>query len=697
MKIKKLLFLVFGLIAIFTISGCKGSKAVSIEVDSSNAVVEFTVYDDFSFDGLKVIVNYEDGSQKEVSEFEVDSTSFKKGTLGTYDILVTYQDGKLTLQTTYKVKVAVPSVKGITVDTSKAKTVFYLGEEFNYDGLIVMANYGSYTEEITNYSVTCRGFDKSTPGSYSVTVDYKDGAMSHKAYYTVKVSDKFEGINKLIGLDVYFNDQEAVFKTVSVLDETKYDFSDVVVEAIYADGTTKELSSEDYEMNISNVDLNKRGIYEVVIRYQEVYDFSSIGQENVTITEENFFLILVENKVESIEFVSGKTSFTAEEEAGAEDWIFEATLENGDKEILTHEDVKIDSFPFISGTYNLNVTYRQEQLTEGYDDVVVTDSVEIVIAEPIEEGGIKTYQFAASQISCEGVTDKNPIAAGTAFARGYFVVFGTVTQRLNSAATATSSVEVAKGGQGGIQFTVSGTAEVTLSMGSTGGSNTSAVGIVDSANNLVSNKEGITHAVGTGETIMTYTLTSGIYKVISPSDATYDRAARLYSLIVVQTPSEDGEEINNYFFDSATITVEVGQEDKTPLPEGTSFLGGYFKTFGAVVQRLNSTLSATAYVEVGSDESSGISFTISGTAEVVINVSSTGGTNASSIGIIDDEGNAMINDQNITVVEGTGVVALTYKLEAGTYSVVSLNDIDETRDRGARVYTISVLETKKGA
>ena len=695
MKKRNVIIFVLMLVIMFAFSACKKATLTGITLDTKEAQLTFSPNEEFNYDGLKVVASYDDDSLKEVSSFTVDSSAFKKGELGQYEIKVSYSENGVDASASYKVKVSLGALQSITLDTTDVKKVFYLGEDFTYEGLRVNANYNGYSEEVTDYKVSSFNYKKDERGTYSITVEYSKDGFSQRAYYSVVVKGKLDDVNELIGLDVYFGNQEAVFKTVSVLDETKYDYNDLVVEAVYLDGTTKVLNSNEYTLKNENVDLNKRGSYEVVVSYSENYKISD--SETITITEENFFLILVENKATEFKFVSGKTSFTAEEEATAEDWVFEVTLENGDKETVTYEQVKVESFPFISGTYQLNVTYNQEQMNQDSANISLKDTVEITIAEPVDEGGVKTYQFGASQLSAEGVNDKATIAAGTAFARGYFTVFGNVTQRLNSSLTATSSIEVGKGGSGGLQFTVNGTAEVTLSMGSTGGSNTSAVGIVDTSNNLIANKEGITHAVGTSETIMTYTLTTGIYKIVSPADKEYDRAARVYSVIVVETPSEGGQTITNYFFDSATIEVTPGQEDKLPLPEGTTFLAGFFKTFGAVVQRLNANLNATSYVEVGADETSGITFTITGTAEVVINVSSTGGTNASSVGIIDSEGNTVVNDQNVTVVEGTGVIALTYTLEAGTYSVVSLNDTDDTRDRGARVYTISVLETKKGA
>lgn len=692
MKFVKRMCLVLFVFSIFAFCGCSKAELVSIKVNTENAKVSFSPSEEFSYDGLKVVATYDDGTTKDVSKFDVDAQAFVKGQIGQYEIVVSYTEKSNTVSDKYKVEVTYGSLQSLKLDLTKTKRVFYLGEDFNWDGLVVNAVYANDVVEVKDYNVSCLSYNKNQVGTYSVTVEYKSGVLSKKEYYNVEVVDKMSLVKKLIGLNVYFGDEEAVFKTVNATDNQKYDFSDLVVEAVYADNTVKTLESSEYTLHNENVNLNKRGSYEVKISYSETYDFTEIGQENVEITKENFILVLVENKAQSISFVSGKIDFKAEDDITAEDWVFEVLLENGDKEKLYYDDMVIEKMPSISGNYSVNVKYIQEQLTQGEESIVLDSAVDIVIQQPVDEGGVKTYQFAANQLSSENVADKQALPAGTTFDRGYFTVFGTVTQIINSSG-AIYALEVSKGGQGGIQFTVSGTCEVTISMGSTGGSNTSAVGIVDVKNNLVANKENITHVTGTSETLMTYTLESGIYKIISPTDTTNARGARLYSIVAVETKSDNDETLKNYFFDTATIAVLPGQADESPISEGTTFVGGFFKTYGQVVQKLSG--NSTLCLVVGADESGGITFTLTTTSEVVINVSSTGGSNASSVGIIDANKAAVANDQNITVVEGRGAVALSYTLEAGTYSVVSLNDTDDTRDRGARIYTISVLEKKE--
>ena len=162
-----------------------------------------------------------------------------------------------------------------------------------------------------------------------------------------------------------------------------------------------------------------------------------------------------------------------------------------------------------------------------------------------EYNGPKTYSFHFSDVVAGA--DKDAIAEGTTYADGYFTIVGTVTQRVKDGAV--YCVEVAKNGTGAIQFTVIGTATVEVQFSSTGGSNTSKIGIFDADGNLVANNEGITEVTGAsaGMTVVTYNLTAGTYTVVSPAsnvdagETDYNRGARVYYVNVTETPAEEVE------------------------------------------------------------------------------------------------------------------------------------------------------------
>ena len=200
-----------------------------------------------------------------------------------------------------------------------------------------------------------------------------------------------------------------------------------------------------------------------------------------------------------------------------------------------------------------------------------------------EYNGPKTYSFHFSDVVVGA--DKDAIAEGTTYADGYFTIVGTVTQRVKDGAV--YCVEVAKNGTGAIQFTVIGTATVEVQFSSTGGSNTSKVGLFDANGNLVANNEGITEVTGAsaGMTVVTYNLTAGTYSVVSPAsnvdagETDYNRGARVYYVNVTETPAEEVEvpEIkvqttDTYcYVDEYTFTADAEGYYTFAIPAGLGF------------------------------------------------------------------------------------------------------------------------------
>lgn len=79
---------------VFTV-GCNTVRPVSIEL--SDMTTDFDYGENFSFDGLKVVVFYSDGLSSEAgkSEYIVDASDFDKTVSGTYKITVKLKGGKI--------------------------------------------------------------------------------------------------------------------------------------------------------------------------------------------------------------------------------------------------------------------------------------------------------------------------------------------------------------------------------------------------------------------------------------------------------------------------------------------------------------------------------------------------------------------------------------------------------------------------
>ena len=97
--------------------------------------------------------------------------------------------------------------------------------------------------------------------------------------------------------------------------------------------------------------------------------------------------------------------------------------------------------------------------------------------------------------------DKAVIAEGTTFNDGYFKIVGKVTQRTNSDGSI-KAYELASKAAGAVQFTTESTSSVVVGFrSSTGGSNESAVALINTADNsVVAEDAGTAVVAGTKKT-----------------------------------------------------------------------------------------------------------------------------------------------------------------------------------------------------
>ncbi len=216
-------------------------------------------------------------------------------------------------------------------------------------------------------------------------------------------------------------------------------------------------------------------------------------------------------------------------------------------------------------------------------------------ADP-DYNGPKTYVFETNTVviynedGSQNITDKAELPTDVKYVNGYFSIIGSVTQRIKN--DAVYCVEVNKQDKGGIQFTVTGTAEVAINFHSTGGSNTSWIGLRDADGNLIANKEGVNTVTGTGDGLtVTYSLTAGTYTVVSPAltdeegKDPYNRTARVYSITVTETPAEEGPATegsinvtttdNNCFADKVTFTATESGKYTFTVPVGVGAVDAY--------------------------------------------------------------------------------------------------------------------------
>ena len=109
------------------------------------------------------------------------------------------------------------NLSNISLNTSNVQTEFYVGDTFDYSGLIVTAYYDDGTEDIVNPS-NVSSPDMSTSGNKTITISYVENGITKTATYSISVlvvvaSEIYASTNKtyhpgetIIASDIYVED-----------------------------------------------------------------------------------------------------------------------------------------------------------------------------------------------------------------------------------------------------------------------------------------------------------------------------------------------------------------------------------------------------------------------------------------------------------------------------------------------------------
>ena len=301
------------------------------------------------------------------------------------------------------------------------------------------------------------------------------------------------------------------------------------------------------------------------------------------------------------------------------------------------------------------------------------------------------YTFDASKETAITTAEKKAdIAAGKYGTEGYFTLSGKVTRGNSS----TFSAELAKGAddkeEGALTFTVTGTADVVVTATSTGSTNTSDLALVDASGNKI---DGIKAVTGTKpETEIKYTnLAAGTYSIIAPKDGENNRGVRVLSAVVTEIAA--AVVTSDYTFDASAETAITTAEKKADIAAGKYGTEGYFTLSGKVTRGNSSTFSAELAKGADDKEEGALTFTVTGTADVVVTATSTGSTNTSDLALVDASGNKI---DGIKAVTGTKPeTEIKYiNLVAGTYSIIAPKDGEN--NRGVRILKTVVTQTSGG-
>ncbi|MCR4911933.1 MAG: bacterial Ig-like domain-containing protein [Bacilli bacterium] len=159
----------------------------SIELNTENVKKEFANGETFTYEGLVVTAKYDRGSDKNVPLNECQITGAEDmSSAGEKTIIVTYQNKT----DNYKITVGEPApvLQSISITHEVNKKSYYIGDEFDKDGLEITAHYSDESSQVVeNYELS--GFDSSSDGEKTITVSFGGKTTTFK----VEVNVSYEG------------------------------------------------------------------------------------------------------------------------------------------------------------------------------------------------------------------------------------------------------------------------------------------------------------------------------------------------------------------------------------------------------------------------------------------------------------------------------------------------------------------------
>lgn len=119
---------------------------IAIEITTPPTKTEYVEGQDFDSTGMVVKADYDDGSSKFVSDFEVVGGEDLE--LGTTSVQVVFAQGSVEKTATQEITVIEKAVASIAITTAPTKVSYILGETFDPTGMVVTATYNDETEEV---------------------------------------------------------------------------------------------------------------------------------------------------------------------------------------------------------------------------------------------------------------------------------------------------------------------------------------------------------------------------------------------------------------------------------------------------------------------------------------------------------------------------------------------------------------------
>ena len=164
----------------------------SIYISQKPTKLIYNEGENFDDTGMVVIAKYSDGTEKEISNYEIiDGDNLQ---IETTSVIIRYQENEIIKETMQTITVKneqeeVVTLEEIYIKTEPNKTNYKPGENFDNSGMVVIAKYSDGSEkEITNYEIV--GGDNLQEGTTSVTIRYTENGIIRNTTQKILVSEE---------------------------------------------------------------------------------------------------------------------------------------------------------------------------------------------------------------------------------------------------------------------------------------------------------------------------------------------------------------------------------------------------------------------------------------------------------------------------------------------------------------------------
>ncbi|MGN1299501.1 MAG: leucine-rich repeat domain-containing protein [Candidatus Scatovivens sp.] len=301
-----------------------------IEIGSNPEKINYIEGQNFDSTGLKVMAKYNDGTEKEVTDYVVKNGENLQ--LGQTEVIVEYTEKEITKQVKISIIVVEKTLVSIEIRIAPEKVNYIEGQDFDSAGLKVIAKFDNESEdEIKDYII--KNGENLQLGQTEVIVEYTKNEVTKQEKIEITVVEK-----TLISIEI-----ESTPEKVSYIEGQSFDSTGLKIIAKYDNGRKEEITN----YIIKNGENLQLGQTEVIIEYTE-REVTKQTKIEISVVEKTLASIEIVSAPEKVRYIEGQEfdstglKVIAKYDNGAEKEITNYIIKNGENLQLEQDEVTLE-------------------------------------------------------------------------------------------------------------------------------------------------------------------------------------------------------------------------------------------------------------------------------------------------------------------------------------------------------------------